>query len=81
MKELSICVGSACHLKGSYNVIQTFQQMMEELGLHDKLELKATFCLKSCHEDGVSMVFDGKKLNVSSEGARKFFLDVVVPAL
>ena len=36
MVEVSVCIGSSCHLKGSYNVIQAFQQMIEENGLHDK---------------------------------------------
>ena len=28
--KITVCIGSSCHLKGSYNVIQAFQQMIEE---------------------------------------------------
>ena len=28
--KLNVCIGSSCHLKGSYNVIQVFQKMIEE---------------------------------------------------
>ena len=46
MVEVSVCIGSSCHLKGSYNVIQAFQQMIEENGLHDKVDFKATLCMR-----------------------------------
>ena len=29
MIEVNVCIGTACHLRGSYNVVQTFQQMIE----------------------------------------------------
>ncbi|MGN0592047.1 MAG: (2Fe-2S) ferredoxin domain-containing protein, partial [Ruminococcus sp.] len=35
MVELNVCIGSSCHLKGSYNIIHTFQHLIEEKGLHD----------------------------------------------
>ena len=41
--KLNVCIGSSCHLKGSYNVIQVFQKMIEENSLHDKVEFSATF--------------------------------------
>ena len=45
MKTLRICIGSACHLKGSYEVIEIFQQLIKEKELNDFIELKAAFCL------------------------------------
>ena len=48
MIELSVCIGSSCHIKGSYNVIQTFQQMIEENNLHGQVDFKGTFCMKQC---------------------------------
>lgn len=72
MTQLHVCIGSSCHLKGSYNVIQTFQQMIEEHGLHDKIEMKAQFCMKRCQQ-GVSIAIDEKDYDVSPETAREFF--------
>ena len=46
MIELSVCIGSSCHIKGSYNVIQTFQQMIEENNLHGQVDFKGTFCMR-----------------------------------
>ena len=78
MTEITVCIGSSCHLKGSYNVLQTFQQMIEEFGVHDKVELKAAFCMKTCHNNGVSVSVDGKPYGVPPEQARTFFRTTVL---
>ncbi|SHH43604.1 (2Fe-2S) ferredoxin domain-containing protein [Clostridium grantii] len=79
MTNISVCVGSACHIKGSYNVINTFQQLIEENNLSDKVELKAIFCLGHCTE-GVSVKIDESQVHsVSSSTARKFFQTEVLP--
>ena len=47
---ITICVGSACHLKGSQKVIETLQKLVAERELEKKVELKAGFCLGKCAE-------------------------------
>jgi NADH:ubiquinone oxidoreductase 24 kD subunit len=81
MLELSVCIGSSCHLKGSYNVIQTFQHKIEELNLHDNLEFKATFCMKQCNNKGVSVSLNGETFSVLPEQADDFFTLTVLPLL
>jgi len=76
--KLSVCVGSSCHLKGSYNVIQAFQQLVEEESLHDKIEMEAQFCMKQCQK-GVSASIDGEVFSVSPETAREVFRTTVLP--
>ena len=78
MVEVKICIGSSCHLKGSYNVIQCFQQMVETGGLHDKIEMKAQFCMKQCQQ-GVSVSVGNQVYSVSPETARTFFQNTVLP--
>lgn len=81
MIDLSVCVGSACHIKGSYNIINTFQQIIEEYQMSDKVELKAIFCLGHCTE-GVSVKIDDSEVySVSGATARKFFETEVLPKL
>lgn len=81
MVNLSVCVGSACHLKGSYNVISTFQQLIEEYNLSEKVILKAAFCLGKCSE-GVSVTINEKEIySVSGATARKFFETEVMSRL
>jgi NADH:ubiquinone oxidoreductase subunit E len=76
--EVSVCIGSACHLKGSYNLINIFQQLIEEYALHDQIEVSAAFCMKHCRQDGVSVSIDGAYYSVSPETAREFFLTNVL---
>ncbi len=54
--KISVCVGSSCHLKGSYDIIEAFKKAIAENGLEEKVELKAAFCLGKC-TDGVSVKF------------------------
>ena len=80
MLELNVCIGSSCHLKGSYNVIQTFRQIIEEEALHEKLSMQAQFCMKHC-QYGVSVMLDGEVYSVSPDTARSFFASYVKPKL
>ncbi len=81
MITLSVCVGSACHIKGSYNILNTFQQLIEEHRLSEKIELKAVFCLGHCTESVSVMIDEGKVHSVSGLTARKFFEEEVMSKL
>lgn len=74
---INVCVGSSCHLKGSYDVIQSLKKLIEENGLENKVELKASFCLGDC-SNGVSMKIDNRPIqNVTPENIEKIFYDEV----
>lgn len=78
MISLNVCIGSACHVKGSYNVINAFQQAIEEYNVADKVELKAVFCLGHC-SDAVSVrIDDGEVQSVSGLTAKAFFKNQVL---
>lgn len=64
--EIKVCVGSACHLKGSYLVIERVQNFIKEYKLHDKIELKASFCLGKCTSN-VSILINNELLSVDEE--------------
>lgn len=78
MIKITVCIGSACHLKGSYNVITTFQNMIEEYNLGDRVELVMAFCLGHCQQ-AVSVQLDQETYSVSADGARQFFKERVLP--
>lgn len=77
MVEVKVCVGSACHVRGSYNVLQSFQRLVEEGNLHDKIEIKAAFCVKNC-QNGVSVTVNDQVYSVIAENARTFFKEKVL---
>ena len=41
--NICVCVGSSCHLKGSYDVIQMMKENLEKNNLTDKVNLSAAF--------------------------------------
>ena len=56
---IKVCVGSSCHLKGSYDVIGAFTEVLKKYDVEDIVELQASFCLGHC----------AKGVTVSCEGA------------
>ncbi len=78
---LSVCVGSSCHLKGSYDVIEEFKKLIEEHNVADKIELRACFCLGRC-ADGVSVKADDNYiLGVNGANAKDKFVGEILPLL
>ena len=55
---IAICVGSSCHLKGSYDLIAKMKAALAEHKLEDKVDLCAAFCLGKCSTTGVSIRVD-----------------------
>ena len=80
MVVLSVCISAHCHQKGAYNVMHTFQQMVEEYHLHDQVEMNEAFCTRNCGE-GVSVTVDGENTNVLPEKAREFFKTQILPKI
>lgn len=77
MLKIHVCIGSACHLKGSYNLINSFQQSIEHHNLNDKIEIAGTFCLGHCGEN-VSIKVDEEYFGVSPEDANAFFKNEIL---
>lgn len=76
MVELNICVGSACHLKGSYKVVEDFKKYVENYNLKDKVVIKAAFCLGHCTE-AVSIKINDEIYSVDPEKTEEFFIEHV----
>ena len=75
---VDVCVGSSCHLKGSYDVIQKLQKLITENNLEDKVTLKASFCLGNC-SNGVSMRIDGEVVsNANPENIEDIFKEQIL---
>lgn len=74
MVTVNVCIGSACHLKGSYNVINKLQSIIAERGLEDKVVVKAAFCLGECTK-AVSVKVDDGPINSVNEGNVEEFFD------
>lgn len=45
---ITVCVGSSCHVKGSRDIIDNFNNLIDKAKLKDQVELKGTFCMERC---------------------------------
>ena len=70
--KITICIGSSCHIKGSRQVVEQLQSLIEENSLGDKIELGGTFCLGRCQE-GVCVTVDDESHSVSPDTVKDFF--------
>ena len=58
MVNVSICVGSACHMKGTYATTKLFREELEKAGIADKVHLTASFCMGNCKDGPCAKVND-----------------------
>ena len=76
--NIYICVGSSCHIKGSYNIIQLMKDAIETHHLEGKVNLSAAFCLGRC-TDGVTVKIDDEIIcGLSVESFPDFFAQYVL---
>jgi NADH:ubiquinone oxidoreductase subunit E len=79
--SLFLCMGSACHQMGVYQVLPQVQALLEEHGLRDKVQLKGGFCMGPC-EEGIVMKFGSTLFTrISPENIRTRFEQEILPAL
>ncbi|MGL4791226.1 MAG: (2Fe-2S) ferredoxin domain-containing protein [Anaerotignaceae bacterium] len=74
--EIQVCIGSVCHLKGSYEIISKLETLLDEKSLTDKVKIKATFCLGDC-VNAVCVKFDNSIYSVQPDTVNDFFTSVV----
>jgi NADH:ubiquinone oxidoreductase subunit E len=73
MRVITVCVGSACHLKGSHEIIGFFKDAIQNAGLENEVELKGTFCMDHC-TDGANMLVDEELFHANTvDDARRIF--------
>lgn len=70
--KVTVCIGSACHIKGSRQVVEQLRAMIAQHELQDRVELGGTFCMGRCQE-GVCVSVDDAFHSVTPETVRDFF--------
>lgn len=79
--NIYICVGSSCHIKGSYDIIQLMKEAIAKNHLEDRINLSAAFCLGRC-TDGVSVKIDDDIIcGVSKDSFADFFQNNILSKL
>ena len=75
--KISVCVGSACHLKGSRAVLDRLHQLVDENNLRDKVRIVSMFCIGKCQQ-GVCVTVDDKFFSVKPDTVKDFFSENVL---
>lgn len=70
--KVTVCIGSACHIKGSRQVVEQLRALIAQHELQDRVELGGTFCMGRCQE-GVCVSVDDAFHSVTPETVRDFF--------
>jgi len=70
--KVTVCIGSSCHIKGSRQVVEKLQALIEENNMREKVELGGTFCMGKCQK-GVCVTIDEDFYSVSPETVVDFF--------
>lgn len=77
--KLHVCIGSSCHLKGSYDVIKKLEELIKTHHLEEQIEIKASFCLGRC-STGVSMKINDQFLDdVNPNNIEEKFENEILP--
>ncbi len=70
--NIKVCIGSSCHLKGSRQVVEKIQTMVEENNLKNKVELSGAFCMGKCQQ-GVCVSVNDEIFSVTPQTVESFF--------
>lgn len=61
MVNVEICIGSACYVKGSTQVVDAMKELLQRHHWEDKVNVKGSFCMKACQEKkGLGIKINGK---------------------
>ncbi|MDD4155356.1 MAG: (2Fe-2S) ferredoxin domain-containing protein [Candidatus Cloacimonetes bacterium] len=76
--EITVCVGSSCHIKGSHNFIDYLQKAIPAYNLDEKIVLKASFCMGNCSE-GINIKIDNERMVLNNlEELKDLFINTLV---
>ena len=75
--KVTVCIGSSCHIKGSRQVVEKLQELINDNNLGDKVELSGTFCLGKCQQGVCVMVVEDFH-SVSPETTVEFFKNEIL---
>lgn len=55
---VQVCIGSSCHLKGSYDIVNKLTELIEKNNLKNDVTIAGNFCIGKCSRTGVTIQVD-----------------------
>jgi len=62
MIEVEICLGSACFVKGSQQVVTIIKELIATNHWEQQVLIKGAFCMGKCSEKGLGIKINGKAI-------------------
>ena len=82
MLIVQVCVGSACHLKGSRDIVEFLEAAIAEHHIEDDVVLTGSFCIGKCNRVGVTVsVNDDVHVGITRENFREFFKENILDVI
>lgn len=78
MTRISICVGSACHLRGAHEILSAFSLLIDKYKLNAVIDIEGNFCQGMCTEGVVIKINDEIITNVSREKVYGIFAEKIL---
>lgn len=82
MLVISVCVGSSCHLRGSYQIIEELKGLIKSHQVEDEIELKASFCMDNCNcGTSIRVGDEAPRVVPESSTLKRIFIEEVLPKI
>jgi NADH:ubiquinone oxidoreductase subunit E len=79
---VSICIGNACQLKGSLQVIERFQELVLDHKLQDFVQIEREhFCMGHCRRGTTARLSDGYVTDINLLNIEEKFQECVLDRL
>jgi NADH:ubiquinone oxidoreductase subunit E len=78
---LRLCMGSACHQLGVYEVLPALQRLLSEHDLGQTVDIRGAFCLGPCMNGIVLEIGKRQFLNINPENVQQQFEAEILPYL
>lgn len=78
MITITVCIGSSCHLKGSYDVVSRLETLIKENYLENKVSLQASFCSGNCTNAVCVKINNGDVISVNKDNVDEFFMEHIL---
>lgn len=74
--EINVCVGTNCFVKGSQKLLEKLINHVDETGMQDIVDVKATFCVEKCNS-GPNVTVNGEITSECTFDLLKEKLDII----
>lgn len=78
MTTISVCLGSACHLKGAPGVLEAFLALAEKYQHEVQIQMEGNFCQGRCTEGVVIQINQQLITNVTRDQVHELFIKYIL---